>query len=132
VFAKANGFEVILIDTAGRMQTDANLMKQIANLIAQVKPDLTVFVAEALVGNNGSDQIRQFDKIITDYGGQGAKGLDGIMLTKFDTVDDKVGAALTLVFETGHPIVFLGVGQHYRDLRRMRPDFVVDTLLAGF
>jgi signal recognition particle receptor subunit alpha len=130
--AKANGFDVILIDTAGRMQTDTNLMKQIANLIAQVKPDLTVFVAEALVGNNGSDQIRQFDKIITDYGGPGAKGLDGIMLTKFDTVDDKVGAALTLVFETGHPIVFLGVGQHYRDLRRMRPDFVVDTLLAGF
>lgn len=132
-YAKENGYDVLLIDTAGRMQNDLNLMKQIARLINETRPDLTVFVAEALVGNNGSDQIQSFDKQLREHnGGQGAKGIDGIILTKFDTIDDKVGASLTLVFETGHPIVFLGVGQHYRDLRRMNPEFVVDTLLQGF
>ena len=132
-YAKEHGYDVLLIDTAGRMQNDMNLMKQIARLINETKPDLTVFVAEALVGNNGSDQIQSFDKTLREHnGGQGARGIDGIILTKFDTIDDKVGASLTLVFETGHPIVFLGVGQHYRDLRRMKPEFVVETLLQGF
>lgn len=132
-YAKKEGYDVLLIDTAGRMQNDLNLMKQIARLINETKPELTVFVAEALVGNNGSDQIQSFDKALREHnGGQGTKGIDGIILTKFDTIDDKVGASLTLVFETGHPIVYLGVGQHYRDLRRMNPEFVVSTLLAGF
>ncbi|KAH0794830.1 signal recognition particle receptor alpha subunit [Histomonas meleagridis] len=132
-YAKENNFDVVLIDTAGRMQNDTNLMKQIARLINEVKPDMTVFVAEALVGNNGSDQIQQFDKTLKMHnGGENAKGIDGIILTKFDTVDDKVGAALTLVYETGHPIVYLGVGEQYHHLRRMKPEFVVSTLLNGF
>lgn len=132
-YAKENNYDVILIDTAGRMQNSQNLMEQIARLINTVVPDLTVFVAEALVGNNGSDQIQQFDnKLKQSFNTENARGIDGIILTKFDTIDDKVGAALTLVYETGHPIVFLGVGQHYRDLRRMNPEFVVQTLLNGF
>lgn len=134
-YAKENGFDVVLIDTAGRMQNDHDLMNQIARLINEVRPDLTLFLAEALVGNNGSDQIRSFDSILKRYNlSNGSnlepKGIDGIMLTKFDTIDDKVGAALTLVYETGHPILFLGVGQTYRDLRRMNPEFVVNTLLS--
>ncbi|OHT10497.1 SRP54-type protein [Tritrichomonas foetus] len=132
-FAKENHYDVVLIDTAGRMQNDDNLMKQIARLINVVKPDLTVFVAEALVGNNGSDQIQKFDlSLKTGIEGHAGAGIDGIILTKFDTIDDKVGAALTLVYETGHPIIYMGVGQHYRDLRRMNPEFVVSSLLAGF
>ena len=132
-YATEKNFNVVLIDTAGRMQHDDNLMKQIARLVNTVKPDLTVFVAEALVGNNGSDQIQSFDEALKRFEGRAdARGLDGIILTKFDTIDDKVGAALTLVYETGHPIVFLGVGQHYRDLRKMNPEFVVSTLLSGF
>lgn len=132
-YAKDNHYDVVLIDTAGRMQNDDNLMKQIARLINVVKPNFTIFVAEALVGNNGSDQITKFDDALKQGidGKQGA-GVDGILLTKFDTIDDKVGAALTLVYETGHPIAFIGVGQHYRDLRRMNPEFVVSALLAGF
>lgn len=132
-YAKENHYDVVLIDTAGRMQNDDNLMKQIARLINVVKPNFTIFVAEALVGNNGSDQIMKFDESLKQgiEGKQGAS-IDGILLTKFDTIDDKVGAALTLVYETGHPIIFIGVGQHYRDLRRMNPEFVVSSLLAGF
>lgn len=134
-YAKANNFDVVLIDTAGRMQNDSNLMKQIARLINEVKPDLTVFVAEALVGNNGADQIKQFDSTLRQHNGvtnASEHGIDGIILTKFDTIDDKVGASLTLVYETGHPILYLGVGQQYHDLRRMKPEFVVSTLLNGF
>lgn len=134
-YAKANKFDVVLIDTAGRMQNDTNLMKQIARLINEVKPDLTVFVAEALVGNNGADQIKQFDATLRQHNGvanASEHGIDGIVLTKFDTIDDKVGASLTLVYETGHPIIYLGVGQQYHDLRRMKPEFVVSTLLNGF
>ena len=108
-------------------------MKQIACLINEVRPDLSLFVAEALVGGNGSDQITSFDSTLKRYGcGPVAKGVDCIVLTKFDTIDDKVGAALTLVYETGHPIIFLGIGQTYCDLRRMNPEFVVNTLLSGF
>ncbi|EAY07846.1 SRP54-type protein, putative [Trichomonas vaginalis G3] len=125
--------DVVLVDTAGRMQNSEGLMKQIARLINEVKPDLSLFVAEALVGGNGSDQISSFDMNLKRYAGvKDAKGIDGIVLTKFDTIDDKVGAALTLVYETGHPIIYLGVGQTYRDLRRMNPEFVVNTLLSGF
>ena len=132
-YAKDKGFDVVLVDTAGRMQNSEALMKQIARLINEIKPDLSLFVAEALVGGNGNDQITSFDSTLKRYGGgPDAKGVDGIVLTKFDTIDDKVGAALTLVYETGHPIIFLGVGQTYRDLRRMNPEFVVDTLLSGF
>lgn len=132
-YAKERDFDVVLIDTAGRMQNSEGLMRQIARLINEVRPDLTLFVAEALVGNNGSDQIQSFDSTLKRYGGgPDAKGIDGIVLTKFDTIDDKVGAALTLVYETGHPIIYLGVGQTYRDLRRMNPEFVVNTLLDGF
>ena len=132
-YAKDNHYDVVLIDTAGRMQNDDNLMKQIARLINVVKPNFTIFVAEALVGNNGSDQITKFDEALKQgIDGKQGSGVDGISLTKFDTIDDKVGAALTLVYETGHPIVFIGVGQHYRDLRRMNPEFVVSALLAGF
>jgi signal recognition particle receptor subunit alpha len=133
--ARENGFDVVLIDTAGRMQTEMNLMAQIARLVKEVKPDMTVFVAEALVGGNGSEQIRSFDKTLKDVntaGDPNTRGIDGIILTKCDTVDDKIGAALTLVYETGHPIVYLGAGQHYQDLRRMKPDLLVSHLLSGF
>ncbi|KAK8871190.1 hypothetical protein M9Y10_009103 [Tritrichomonas musculus] len=133
IYAKENKYDVVLIDTAGRMQNDDNLMKQIARLVNVIKPNLTIFVAEALVGNNGSDQIIKFDESLKQgIDGKQGSGIDGILLTKFDTIDDKVGAALTLVYETGHPIIFIGVGQHYRDLRRMNPEFVVSALLAGF
>jgi signal recognition particle receptor subunit alpha len=132
-YAKDKGFDVVLVDTAGRMQNSDALMKQIARLINELKPDLSLFVAEALVGGNGSDQIRSFDNSLKLYAATAnPKGIDGIVLTKFDTIDDKVGAALTLVYETGHPIIYLGVGQNYRDLRRMNPEFVVNTLLSGF
>jgi signal recognition particle receptor subunit alpha len=130
-YAKERDYDVLLIDTAGRMQDNLNLMTQIAHLVHDSKPDLTLFVADATVGTNGSDQIQKFDKAIQGYGGQNARGIDGILLTKFDIIDDKVGASITLVYETGHPIFFVGVGQFYPDLRTMNPTAVVEMLLDG-
>lgn len=130
-YAKERNIQVVLIDTAGRAQNNEGLMKQIGSLIYNVKPDFTLFLAEALVGGMGSEQIISFETALKRTAND-ASGINGILLTKFDTVDDNVGAALTIVYETGHPIVYLGTGQDYRDLRKMRPQLVVDTLLDGF
>jgi signal recognition particle receptor subunit alpha len=83
------------------------------------KPDLVLFVGEALVGNDGVDQLVEFDRRLVDHASDGAapRRIDGIILTKFDTVDDKVGAALSMVYKTGIPVLFLGTGQQYTDLR---------------
>jgi signal recognition particle receptor subunit alpha len=89
-------------------------------------PDKVIFVGEALVGNEGVDQIQKFDSSLKVKD----KSIDGMVLTKFDTVDDKVGAALTMCYMTGKPIYFIGDGQTYTDLRKMNVDHVVDMLLS--
>ena len=114
-FAKENGFDVVLIDTAGRMQDNEPLMRALAKLVATNSPDKIVFVGEALVGNEAVDQLTKFDRALKDFsgknGGGGGRGLDGMLITKWDTVDDKVGAALSMTFVTGQPILFVGCGQ---------------------
>lgn len=89
-------------------------------------PDKVIFVGEALVGNEGVDQIQKFDSSLK----VNDKSIDGMVLTKFDTVDDKVGAALTMCYMTGKPIYFIGDGQTYTDLRKMNVEHVVDMLLS--
>jgi len=133
--AGRTGIDVVLVDTAGRMQDNTPLMVALAKLVAMNKPDLTLFVGEALVGNDGVDQLRGFNQALADhcvneYGVTGARKqfIDGIMLTKFDTIDDKVGASLSMVYETGQPIIFVGVGQTYKDIRRMNVASLVRTL----
>jgi len=130
--AKDEKIDVVLIDTAGRMQNNQALMQQLARLVAVNKPDLVLFVGEALVGNDGVDQLVEFDKRLVDHAVDSAspRRIDGIVLTKFDTVDDKVGAALSMVYRTGIPVVFLGTGQQYPDLRRMNTQAVLNALLA--
>ena len=130
--ARDEGLDVVLIDTAGRMQNNAALMQQLARLVAVNKPDLVLFVGEALVGNDGVDQLVEFDRRLVDQAVDAAapRRIDGIILTKFDTVDDKVGAALSMVYRTQIPVVFLGTGQSYPDLRRMNVDAVIKSLLA--
>jgi signal recognition particle receptor subunit alpha len=134
--AKEAGTDVVLVDTAGRMQNNAQLMLQLAKLVAVNAPDRVLFVGEALVGNDGVDQLVQFDASLSELGaavlssdGSRRTRIDGIVLTKFDTVDDKVGAALSMTYKTGIPIVFLGVGQQYPDLRKLNTAAVVKALL---
>lgn len=84
----------MLIDTAGRMQGNEPLMKEIAKLVAINQPDLVLFVGEALVGNDGIDQVTKFNRSLVDMSPDrnNPRGIDGMLLTKYDTVDDKVGA----------------------------------------
>jgi signal recognition particle receptor subunit alpha len=91
-----------------------------------------LFVGEALVGNEAVDQVRGFNKSLSEYSAsRDPRLIDGIMLTKFDTISDKVGAALSLVYTTGKPIVFVGVGQTYTDIRNLNVDHCVRSLLKS-
>ncbi|KAJ6500475.1 signal recognition particle, alpha subunit, N-terminal-domain-containing protein [Mycena sanguinolenta] len=133
-YGKDNDFDVVLIDTAGRMQDNEPLMRALAKLVAVNTPDKIIFVGEALVGNEAVDQLTKFDRALRDFSsasgaGQG-RGIDGMLVTKWDTVDDKVGAALSMTYVTGQPIIFVGCGQTYTDLRQLRVANVVKAILA--
>ena len=129
-FAKNEKYDVILIDTAGRMQDNDLLMKALSKLINVNNPDLILFVGEALVGNDGVDQLVKFNQCLADLSTESNPRLiDGTVLTKFDTIDDKVGAAIGMVYTTGQPIVFVGTGQHYPDLKKLNIKTVVNSLL---
>lgn len=89
--ARNQGFDVVLVDTAGRMQDNAPLMTALAKLITVNTPDLVLFVGEALVGNEAVDQLVKFNRALADHSmAQAPRLIDGIVLTKFDTIDDKV------------------------------------------
>uniref|UniRef100_A0A8C2E0W2 SRP receptor subunit alpha n=1 Tax=Cyprinus carpio TaxID=7962 RepID=A0A8C2E0W2_CYPCA len=131
-FARNQGFDVVLIDTAGRMQDNAPLMTALAKLIAVNTPDLVLFVGEALVGNEAVDQLVKFNQALADHSRTDKPRLiDGIVLTKFDTIDDKVGAAISMTYITGQPIVFVGTGQTYSDLRSLNARAVVSALMKA-
>ncbi|XP_056621629.1 signal recognition particle receptor subunit alpha [Triplophysa dalaica] len=131
-FARNQSFDVVLIDTAGRMQDNAPLMTALAKLIAVNNPDLVLFVGEALVGNEAVDQLVKFNQALADHSKTDKPRLiDGIVLTKFDTIDDKVGAAISMTYITGQPIVFVGTGQTYSDLRSLNARAVVSALMKA-
>lgn len=100
-YAKKNLLNAVLIDTAGRMHTSKNLLKEMEKISRVTKPDLKIFVAESITGNDAIEQIRSFDWSI---------GIDGIVLTKAD-IDEKGGTALSVGYVTKKPILFLGTGQ---------------------
>ena len=128
--AQREGTDVLLVDTAGRMQDNEPLMRALSNLINLNQPDLVLFVGEALVGNDSVDQLTKFNRRLADLApGPSAHLIDGIVLTKFDTIDDKVGAALSMVYTSGAPIMFVGCGQTYVDLKRLNAKSVVQSLL---
>ena len=130
--AGQEGYDVVLVDTAGRMQDNEPLMRALAKLVAINTPDLVLFVGEALVGNDSIDQLTKFNRSLIDlsFDAQNPRGVDGILLTKYDTVDDKVGAALSMVYESGQPVVFVGTGQKYTHLRKMQVKEVVRQLMG--
>ncbi|GMH54394.1 hypothetical protein TrLO_g6429 [Triparma laevis f. longispina] len=124
--AKEDGNDVVLVDTAGRMQNNVPLMTALNKLIVQNKPDAVIFVCEALVGNDGVSQLQMFSQALSSSSSK--TGVDGVILTKFDTVSDKVGSAVTLSHVTGVPVIFVGVGQKYNHLKRLSTRAVVKSL----
>ncbi len=118
--ARARYKDIVLIDTAGRMQTNVNLMDEMKKIKRIAKPDMVVFVGDSLAGNDAVEQASKFDEAV---------GIDIAILTKIDA-DAKGGAALSIAYAVGKPIAFVGTGQGYEDLEVFDPDWMVDRLFA--
>jgi len=118
--ARARGIDVVLIDTAGRMQTNRNLMDELQKIKRVVQPDLTVMVLDSLIGNDAVDQAQTFNEIV---------GFDAAILTKVDA-DAKGGSSLSVAYLTGKPIIYVGVGQEYRDLQPFDAAWFAEKILA--
>jgi fused signal recognition particle receptor len=117
--AKAHGINAVLIDTAGRMQTNQNLMNELAKIKRVVSPDLTLLTLDSLIGNDAVMQAEEFHKCID---------VDATILTKVDA-DVKGGSALSVTYVTQKPILFIGVGQSYKDLELFNPEKFVNMVL---
>jgi fused signal recognition particle receptor len=117
--AKAHGINIVLIDTAGRMQTNQNLMNELVKIKRVVCPNLTIFVVDSLIGNDAVMQAEEFNKAIC---------IDATILTKVDA-DVKGGSALSVTYVTQRPILFIGVGQTYKDLELFNPEKFVNMIL---
>jgi fused signal recognition particle receptor len=115
--AEAKKSDVVLIDTAGRLHSNINLMDEMKKIMRVAKPDLKIFVGESITGNDCIEQAKKFNEAV---------GIDGIILAKAD-VDEKGGAAISVSYVTQKPILFLGVGQEYEDLQA----FDKEKLLAS-
>jgi fused signal recognition particle receptor len=117
--ARAHGINVVLIDTAGRMQTNKNLMNELAKVKRVVDPDLTVLTVDSLTGNDAVMQAEEFHKSV---------GIDATILTKVDA-DVKGGSALSVTYVTKKPILFIGTGQKYDDLEEFNPEKFIQLIL---
>jgi fused signal recognition particle receptor len=118
--AKTRGINVVLIDTAGRIQTDINLMREMEKIVRVITPDLVLFVGDALTGNDAIMQAEEFDKFVD---------INASILTKVDA-DAKGGAAISIAYVTKKPIIFLGTGQKYEDLEPFKPDSFINRVLG--
>ena len=118
--ARAQGKELVLIDTAGRMQTNTNLMDEMKKIKRVAKPDLVIFVGDALTGNDATQQAIKFNEAID---------VDGVILTKADA-DSKGGASLSIGYVIKKPIMFLGMGQGYDDIKEYDAEWMLDQLFS--
>jgi fused signal recognition particle receptor len=117
-YAEKNHIDVVLIDTAGRMHTEKNLMAQIEKIAKVCKPDTKLFIGESITGNDIIEQIKTFNESVK---------IDGIILSKAD-IDEKGGTALSVGYTTGKPILYLGTGQEYKDLEKFDKNKFVESL----
>ena len=118
-YAEANDIDVVLGDTAGRLHTSDDLMAQLEKIDRVVDPDMTLFVDEAVAGQDAVNRAKEFND---------AAAIDGAILTKADA-DSSGGAAISVAYVTGKPILFLGTGQGYDDLTLFDPEELVESLL---
>ncbi|MGC8565194.1 MAG: signal recognition particle-docking protein FtsY [Thermoplasmata archaeon] len=118
--AKAKGKHVVLIDTAGRMQTNKNLMEEMKKIKRVAKPNLTIFVGDALAGNDIISQATIFENEV---------GFDAVILCKIDA-DAKGGSAISIAHQLKKPIIYLGVGQGYDDIVKFTPDYIMDKIFS--
>jgi len=119
--AKARHREVLLIDTAGRMQTNQNLMDEMKKIKKVAKPHLIIFVGDSLAGNDAVEQAKKFNEAV---------GIDCAILTKIDA-DAKGGAALSIAFAVGVPIIFVSTGQEYEKFQPFNADWMVDQIFSS-
>ena len=117
-YAKKNGIDVVLIDTAGRMHTKSNLMAEMEKIVRVTEPDLKIFVAESVAGNDAVDQAKAFHEAVD---------IDGIILSKAD-IDEKGGTVISVSHATGKPIFYLGTGQGYDDLELFNKQKFIESL----
>lgn len=119
-YAKKNGHDIVIVDTAGRLQVDEAMMAEIADIKSAVKPDELVLVADSMTGQNAVDIAKAFDESL---------GLTGVILTKFDS-DARGGAALSLKSITGKPILFVGTGEKIEDFEPFHPERIASRILG--
>jgi len=118
--ARARDKDAVLIDTAGRMETNVNLLDEMKKIVKVAKPDLVLFVGDALTGNSAVEQARRFMEAVP---------LDGIILTKTDA-DARGGSAISMAYTIKRPVFFLGTGQEYGDLKRFETDWFLEEVLG--
>ncbi|NOZ58821.1 MAG: signal recognition particle-docking protein FtsY [Euryarchaeota archaeon] len=118
--ARARGKDVVLIDTAGRMETNVNLLEEMKKIARVAKPDLVIFVGDALTGNAAVEQAERFNSAVS---------IDGVILTKADA-DAKGGAAISIAHAIRKPVLFLGTGQGYDDLVEFSADWLIKEVLG--
>ncbi|MFA5888435.1 MAG: signal recognition particle-docking protein FtsY [Candidatus Nanoarchaeia archaeon] len=116
--AKARGIDVVLIDTAGRQHSNANLMDEMKKIVRVAKPDLKIYIGEMIAGNDCIEQIQSFDAAV---------GIDGVILSKAD-IDEKGGTAISVTYVTKKPILYLGMGQEYKDLEEFDKEKILNNL----
>ena len=119
-YARSHGTNVVLIDTAGRMQTNRNLLDEMKKIVRVANPDLKILVVDALTANDAAEQSKVFNDAV---------GVDAIILAKVDA-DARGGSAVSVTFTTGKPVIYAGVGQRYEDLVPFNSDFVVKNILG--
>jgi len=117
-YAEKNNVDVVMVDTAGRLHSNTNLMAELEKIIRVANPDLKIFVGESITGNDCIEQARKFNELVE---------MDGAILTKAD-VDEKGGAPLSISYTIKKPILFLGVGQEYKDIEKFDKAVILQRL----
>jgi fused signal recognition particle receptor len=117
--AEAGKIDIVIIDSAGRQETNKNLMEELRKIERVAKPDLKIYVGESYVGQTLLEQVQEFEEIT---------GIDGFILTKIDT-DAKGGTAISLLYKMKKPIIFVGTGQGYDDFKEFTPEFILERII---